>query len=528
MNYIFTNGRLLTCETPGAMLNASLLVAWGKIAAIGSLDECKRFSKEPFELIDLRGNMLLPAFTDTHTHFTEYAKNRTLIDLTGCASISEIRERLENYRRDNPELPRWILGGGWNKNIIDEPQYLNCQLLDELFPNTPTAIYSKDYHSRWCNSAALKAAGITVDSPDPAGGLIQRDHAGHPTGILVETASEGLEKFIEPLSDEQTFRCLEQAAREIHKLGLVSVHSMEVPAGARALEAFCSQSQLLRVCRHFYLDEFPYIRDSGQHTGSDDNWHRLGGLKLFADGSLGSQTGAIFGEYPHSKGNRGILRHSEEEIFALAKQAAEHGFSCLVHAIGDRAVFTVIQALLRLRQSGIKPPSPFRIEHLQSIRPQDIPLLKECGACCSLQPVHLANDVDMIEDHWRQIKHEAYSFRSILDAGIPVSFGSDAPIETISPFAGIYSAVERRKNLDPREPSWLSEQRISAHEAIYAYTLGAAKASEAEGWTGSLTPGKVADLIVLRDFTALPPDYWLEASALLTMLDGRIVFRDNI
>jgi predicted amidohydrolase YtcJ len=528
MNYIFTNGRLVTCETPGAMLNSSLLVARGRIAAIGSLDDCKHGSPEPFELIDLRGNLLLPAFTDTHTHFTEYAKNRAQIDLAGCSSVAGIRQRLETYRRTNPELPRWILGGGWDKNSLDEPQALNHKLLDEFFPHTPTALYSKDYHSRWCNTAALKAAGISSASPDPAGGRIHMDSAGHPTGILVETASEHLEKFIVPLSDEQTLRCLEQAAREIHKLGLVSVHSMEVPAGARVLEEFCSQSRLLRVCRHFYLEEFATLRDSGLRTGSGDHWYRLGGLKLFADGSLGSQTGAIFGEYPQSAGNRGILRHSGEEIHALAKQAAEHGFTCLVHAIGDRAVFTVIQALLRLQRSGLKAPSPFRIEHVQAIRPEDIPLLKECGAYCALQPVHLANDVDMIEAHWRQIRHEAYSFRSILSAGIPVGFGSDAPIETINPFAGIYSAVERRKNLDPREPAWLPEQRISVPEALHAYTLGAARVSGAESWSGSLTPGKVADLIVLKDFTALPPEYWLEASSLLTMLDGQIVFRDQI
>lgn len=270
------------------------------------------------------------------------------------------------------------------------------------------------------------------------------------------------------------------------------------------------------------------MRDSDLHTGAGDEWYRLGGLKLFADGSLGSQTGAIFGEYPHSNGNRGILRHSSDEIFTLAKQAAEKGFSCLVHAIGDHAVFTVIQALLRLKHSGTKAPSPSRIEHVQAIRSQDIPLLKECGAYCALQPVHLANDIDMIEDHWNQIRHETYSFRSILAAGIPVGFGSDAPIETISPFAGIYSAVERKKHLDPREPAWLPEQAISVHEALYAYTLGAARASGSELCTGSLTPGKVADLIVLPDYTALPSEYWLEASSLLTMLDGRVVWSQGL
>lgn len=528
MNYIFTNGRLLTCETQGELLKASLLVSNGRIRAIGSLNECQASASGSCEIIDLKGNILLPAFTDTHTHFTEYAKHHAQIDLLGCATIAGIRSRLEEYRQNHPDLPRWILGGGWDKNVLDEPGSLNRRLLDEFFPDVPTALCSKDYHSRWCNSAALKAAGITAASPDPAGGQIQKDSSGELSGILVETASEQLEQVIVPLSDAQTLDCLKRASRDIHKLGLVGVHSMEVPSGARVLEQFCLQSGLLRVCRHFYLEEFSTMRNSGLRTGSGNDWYRLGGLKLFADGSLGSQTGAIFGEYPHSQGNHGILRHSGDEIFELASQAAQSGFSCLVHAIGDRAVYTVIGALRRLKESNLSAPYPFRIEHVQSIRPQDIPLLKECGAYCALQPVHLANDIDMIEDHWRDIRHEAYSFRSILDAGIPVGFGTDAPIETISPFAGIYSALERRKNLDPREPAWLPEQRIGVFEALHAYTLGAARASDSQNFCGSLAPGKAADLIVLEDFTALPPEYWLEASSLLTMLDGLVVWRQGV
>ncbi len=508
------------------MRDGSLLVEKGRIKALGDLDHCRQLSSEACQIIDLKGNLLLPAFTDTHTHFTEYAKQLLQIDLSGVRSMAGIRTSLEDYRKRNPELPAWVLGGGWDKNKLDEPQYLDHRLLDEIFPATPVALYSKDYHSRWCNSAALKAAGISAASPDPIGGRIAKGPDGRPTGILFETASEQLENFIVPLSNAQTLGCLEQAARDLHKLGLASVHSMEVPAGARVLSGFCASSRLLRVCRHFYLEEFPALQASGLTTGSGDAWYRLGGLKLFADGSLGSQTGAIFGEYPHSPGNRGILRHSEAEIFELAREAAQTGFSCLVHAIGDRAVHTVIQAFQKLKESRIEPPLPPRIEHVQAIRPQDIQPLKACGAYCALQPVHLANDIDMLEDHWRGLKHEAYSFRSLLDAGIPVGFGSDAPIETISPVASIYSARARKKGLDPREPAWLPEQRISVYQALFAYTLWAAQAAGMQHFTGSLTPGKAADLIVLEDFSKLPEEYWLEARSLLTLLDGRMVWQE--
>jgi predicted amidohydrolase YtcJ len=528
MNYIFTNARILTMEQPGFHNGDSLLTAGGVIRHIGTRQECLALVGKDTETIDLDGRILLPAFTDTHTHFTEYAKHYLQIDLSGCDTIASIRKTLEVYRQNHPAPPAWILGDGWDRNRIDAPEYIHRKLLDEYFPHTPVALFSKDYHSRWCNSPALKALGIDARSQDPPGGLIARDASGEPSGILSETASELLDRVIVPLSDEETYDCLLRSARDIHKLGLTRIHSMETAFGAKVLENFARETHLLRFIRHFYQDELETMIAQDKTSGQGDCWYRLGGLKLFADGSLGSQTAAIFGEYPDSGGNRGILRLDEDEIFALASRAEGKGLYSVVHAIGDRAVHNVASAFLKLRQRGHQSTLRHRVEHLQSVTEDDISLLKQAGVYCCVQPVHIANDIPMIEKHWRQIQSEAYCFRSLYDAGITVGFGSDAPIETIDPFKGIYSAITRKNGLDPKMESWQPQQRISVWEALRAYTLSAAEVSGCDDWSGSLAPGKVADLIVLDDFTRLDDEYWLTTVPHMTMLDGEIVWRDGI
>lgn len=526
LNLILSNAKIFPLEKAEESQFDSVLICGERIELIGNLAACKQACRGKYELIDLKGKALLPAFIDTHTHFSEYAKQLKQVDLSGLNSISKIRERLEQFRRENPILPDWILGGGWDKNRLDEPEKFNKSILDEFFPHTPVALFSKDYHSRCCNSMALKAAGIKASSSDPSGGKIWRNSLGEPTGILLETASELLDKYIVPLGADETRQCMATAAAELHKFGLASLHSMEVPAGAEVLEDFCVKSHALRVCRHFYLDEFEEITASGKKCGEGGKWYRLGGLKLFADGALGSQTAAMFEEYPHSGGNRGILRHSEDELITLIEKAAQAGFSTSVHAIGDRAVFITINAFQKTK--GVDLPLPQRIEHVQSIRAEDIPLLKESAVFCAVQPVHLANDIDLIQNHWPRTQHQAYNFRCLLDAGIPLGFGSDSPIESINPFLGIYSAITRKKELDPKQKAWLPQERISVWEALQGYTLGAAAASSEQNIKGSISPGKLADLIVIEDFTKLPEEYWLEARSLLTIVGGEILWRDGI
>jgi len=253
-----------------------------------------------------------------------------------------------------------------------------------------------------------------------------------------------------------------------------------------------------------------------------NEFYKLGGLKLFGDGSLGSQTAAMFESYP--QGEKGILRYTDDELFSLVLSAAENGLSSTIHSIGNRCVKQVIDCFLRLKKTGIHNTLFNRIEHIQAIRNEDIPLLKSSGLFASLQPVHIANDIPLINKYWSDIKEQTYSIKSLISTGIEYAFGSDAPIETINPFLGIYSAIERRQNNNPKNPQFRPEQSINPFEAIWGYTMGAAKSTKSEHKRGSIETGKLADLIVIEDFRQYPSTFWLTAKSELTMINGDIVY----
>lgn len=526
MNYILTKARVYAIESGAFSPQDSVAVADGKIVRIGSLSDCRASISAPVEIIDLKGRILLPAFTDSHTHFVELAKQRLQLNLTGCVSIAQVRDRITTFRNTHRQSPAWILGGGWDKNRIDSPRELHKELLDCYFPSTPVALYSKDYHSRWCNSKALELTGWNDHSPDPPGGKLVKDHMGRLTGIIYETASELLERLIAPPSEQQVGAAIRDTIAEVHKLGLTAVHTMESSASARLLSEAITQDRTLRLCWHFPLEDLDAMIAAGRRSYSGDEWIKLGGVKIFADGSLGSQTAAMDHAYPDDPSNKGTLRYTQDHLFAIASRAAEHGISCSIHAIGQRAVRTVISAFLRVKDAHPRQELMQRIEHVQSIAPEDFPSLKLCRAHCALQPVHLANDIDMIERHWQPVKANAYPFKSFVNRHIPFSFGSDAPIETINPFHGIYSALARKKELDPNNPAWFPAQRLGLNHALWGYTMGAAMASCSESYRGSISEGKAADLIALDDFASAPKEFWLEAKSRLTMLDGEIQWSD--
>jgi len=518
MNYILTNGFVLKADYK-TWEAKSLLTRDNKIELIGSLSECKLAARQTPEIIDLKGKLLLPAFTDTHTHFVEFAKSSILVNLSNCSSLDEMQVYLQNYRKNLFYPAKWILGGNWDRNKLSNPQQLNRHFLDNIFPDLPVALMGKDYHSKLCNSMAFNIAGIDSLTPDPAGGHIERDAKGIPTGMLFETATELLDRHVVLPDDAHIISAIRQSVQDIYPLGLIGFHSMESSHSRNLLLSAQQQGQAFRLCWHFMTEDFELAVKERIISYQGDENYKPGGLKIFGDGSLGSQTAAMFEPYP--EGGKGILRQSDSELFSLMQQAARHKIASTVHAIGNRCVRQVIDSTIRLSKDyqGLF----HRIEHVQSIRNEDIHLLKQSGLFAALQPVHLANDVPMIEKHWKGIQDQVYSFGSLLSAGIPFGFGSDSPIETTNPFFGIYSAIQRRPQLNPQLPAFRPEEAISALQAIKAYSLSAAQASQSQQLRGSIEPGKLADLIVLDDFRTLPDEFWLTAKSHLTMLDGAIV-----
>ncbi|MDP2174185.1 MAG: amidohydrolase family protein, partial [Candidatus Cloacimonadaceae bacterium] len=322
MNYILTNARILNLDT-GLLTEAnSVLVQDGVIQTVGSLSACKQAAKASSETIDLKGRFLLPAFTDTHTHFVENAKRSVLIDLGNCISVKDMLDTLIKHRENLFGQQSWILGGYWDKNIIDEPAMVNRQLLDRVFPDLPVALQSKDYHSKWCNSKALQIAGIDSHTIDPCGGKIERDAVGKPAGILFETAAQMIDPFIVPLSDNLIQQAIKHSVAEIYKLGLTCFHSMESEHSMNLLRQTQAEGTLFRCCWHFPLDDLDQMIEAGIRSYTGDEWMKTGGVKIFADGSLGSQTAAMFDPYPSDPQNFGILRYAPDELLSIVSKAA--------------------------------------------------------------------------------------------------------------------------------------------------------------------------------------------------------------
>ncbi|MDZ4182373.1 MAG: amidohydrolase family protein, partial [Candidatus Cloacimonadaceae bacterium] len=321
-------------------------------------------------------------------------------------------------------------------------------------------------------------------------------------------------------------QAIKNSVNDIYKLGLVAFHSMESEHSKDLLMQSQAEGSLFRCCWHIPLDDLDRMITAGVRSYTGNEFMKTGGVKIFGDGSLGSQTAAMFDHYPSDPANFGILRYDRDELFAIVAKAAKNGISSTIHAIGDRTVRTVIEVIAQTRSLFPEADLMHRIEHVQTIQASDLEKLKACGAYCALQPVHLANDIPMIEQYWQSTRENPYPFKSMVDHGIPHGFGSDAPIETINPFHGIYSALYRKHRLDPAKASWMPHQCIDLMSALEAYTIGAAKASRSERVRGSIHIGRYADLIVLDDWSDQGEEYWLNCRSRLTMINGCIVFSD--
>lgn len=519
MNIIFFNGHIY-----GHPEAEAVLVVNDSIYHIGSLAECRNLAGITVNEIDLHHKMLLPAFTDAHTHFVEYAKSRLLVNLLDCSSIEEIRSYLINYRNSLNWNAKWILGGGWNRNILKDPMELNRDLLDDIFPDIPVALFSRDYHAKLFNTKAMEIGNVKEDIQDPQGGKFERMPDGRLSGVVFETATEIIDPYIISPPQEALVKSIKDTVNDIYKWGLIGFHSMEYEASKDLLLLAQEQGSRFRFCWHFQASELDKMISGELSSYEGDEYFKVGGLKLFGDGSLGSRTAAMFDPYPNQPDNFGILRYRDEDLYYQMEKAAKAGFACTIHAIGDRCVRQVIDCVLRLNENPEYTNLFQRIEHVQSIRLNDIDDLKKSGLFVSLQPVHIANDIPMIHESWPNIEHEAYAFKSILDAGIPYAFGSDVPIESMNPFYGIYSAIQRRYKVSASGEQLNPTEIITVKQAIDGYTIGAAESSCSAQIRGKIEKGYLADLIVIEDYRGLPDEYWIEAQSLLTMIGGEIVY----
>lgn len=465
---------------------------------------------------------------DSHLHLRKYAESLTKVDCE-TATRTECLSRVGERSRQTPP-GEWILGHGWNHNIWPEG-YGSASDLDRISCDHPIYLTGKSLHVSWANSAALERCGIREGTPDPPGGLLGRDEGGNLTGILFEDAVKLIEEKLPAPGEEEIARSIQNAQQNLWRLGLTGAHDFDRLPCLRALQTLDQRGELrLRVVKSIPADFLSSALELALQTGSGSDFLWYGGVKEFMDGALGPQTAALLAPYRGSEG-KGLLLKTEDEIFELGQEAASGGLALAIHAIGDQANRTLLDAYQRLRvyeaEQGI-PSLPHRIEHVQLIDPEDIPRLAELKVTASMQPIHATSDLEMAEAYWGDRTRYAYAQKFQLEHGARVIFGSDAPVEDPNPWLGIHAAVTRQRGDGaPGPDGWHPEGRISVEQALRAFTAAPAEASGRGNQQGRLAPGCWADLIVLdTDPFRCRPESLAEIQPRGTMVSGEWVFRD--
>ncbi len=515
---LLTGGRVLT--SAGHFAEA-LAVQGAQVLAVGRAADLAQLRGPRTRVLELAGRLAVPGFTDSHLHLRELARSLSALDLRRARTREQALRRVAARARRTPP-GRWITGGGFDKNLWGDA-FPTRHHLDRAAPDHPVALASRDGHSLWVNSAALRLCGITRRTRAPAGGVIVRDSRGGPTGILQETATR---LVYQSPAYEAGPPDLGRALRRLLREGVTSMHLMGESDLLGELAALRAGGRLpIRATIYPGQAALDDMIAEGVRSGHGDEWVRIGGLKLLVDGALGSQTAWLFAPYENREAGCGVPVLHGRELRDVVARAAQAGIACAIHAIGDRANAEALDALQAAAQWPT--PLPHRIEHAQLLRPQDVGRFARLGVVASMQPCHILGDIEPAERYWGRRSRWAYPVRSLLRTGATLAFGSDAPVETTSVVAGLYAAV-CRQTLDgrPRGGWYVREEGIGPAAALRCYTAGPAAATGEAALKGRLAPGRLADIVVLsRPVTRLRGRALLEAQVDLVVVGGRVRYR---
>ena len=522
-----TNGRIYTMDATNPVADTAV-VRDGRVAFAGRARDVNVRGSEP--TVDLGGRAVLPGLVDAHGHLMHLARGRLTLNASGVGSEESVARLVgEASRRAQPE--QWISGRGWDQNLWPGRQFPTRASLDRVAPSNPVALVRIDGHATWCNSAALGAAGITRETPDPTGGIVVKDRRGEPTGVLIDTAQRLVQRA-EPAPSEARFdEAVREAIAECLASGLTGIHEM----GA-TLFALGSYRRLIErgqfPFRNYAAvagrseETWAYYRDRGPEVIGDGQVV-VRALKLLSDGALGSRGAALHSPYCDDPDNRGLLLIPPEELSRLTSEAVSRGFQVCVHAIGDRANTLTLDTFERaLEERPEIRALRLRVEHAQILTETDIPRFRALGVLPSMQATHCTSDMDWaIERLGPERLKGAYAWRSLLDTGVTIAGGSDFPVESPNPFHGIYAAVARRP-ISGEDRGWQPTQRMTREEAVRSFTTWNAFASHRETEMGMLRAGHRADLVVCSDDVfACPEERIKDIVPLLTMIGGEIVYR---
>jgi predicted amidohydrolase YtcJ len=506
----------------------ALAVRGERIALVGSDEDARRLVGPKTRVVEGRGRLVLPGLHDGHTHFISTGLEVGRLDLKDAATPDEFGRRIAAFARTRP-AGAWITGGNWDHDKFPGGVLPTAELIDRYVADRPVFVTRYDGHMAVANTAALRAGGVGPQTPDPEGGAIVRRPGGRePAGVLKDAAMALVAGAIPAPSAAELAEGARKAFGEARRFGLTTIHDMlEGRAQLAAYEAVRAEGgQTARVYGRWPIADWVWLAERVRRQGTGDDLFTLRSLKGFADGSIGSSTALFFEPYADDPANRGLPSDHKDRLEEWALGADAASLQLSIHAIGDRAISDVLDIFARLpRDHGPRDRRP-RVEHDQHTRPSDFPRHAPLGVIASVQPYHAIDDGRFLEARIGPRRAlSTYAFRTFLDAGVHMAFGSDWPVAPLDPILGLDAAVNRQ-TLDGRHPEgWHPEQKLTLAEAIRAYTIEGAYAAFMEDRTGSLTPGKYADVVVLdRDLFAVPAAEIKSAKVDLTVLAGRVVY----
>jgi predicted amidohydrolase YtcJ len=518
------NGRVWT-GVPARPWAEAVALSDDRIAAVGSNDEIRALTGVSARVIDARGGLVAPGFIDSHVHFLSGGMSLASVQLRDARTPAEFISRIKTFALSvQPGV--WITGGDWDHQNWGG-ELPASSWIDSVTPNNPVWINRLDGHMALANGAAMRAAKVPLTGGDITGGTIVRDAYGHPTGIFKDNAQDLIDPAVPDATSAMQDRALDAAMTYVAERGVTSVDHMGTWSDLAVFERARNAGKLrTRIYASVPLSTWARLRDTIAARGHGDSWLRIGGLKGFVDGSLGSHTAAMMEPFTDAPGDTGLLVNTPEDLYTWTSNADKAKLHVIVHAIGDRAIDLQLNIFERVEGENGPRDRRFRIEHAQHIAPRDIPRFAQLGVIPSMQPYHAIDDGRWAEKVIGPERAKTtYAFRSLRDSGARLAFGSDWFVAPATPLEGIYAAVTRR-TLDDKHPNgWVPEQKIGVEDALRAYTTGGAFASFEENEKGSLAPGMLGDVVIVdRDLTAIPPETIREARIMYTIVGGRIIF----
>lgn len=528
---IIINAKIHTMDQAQPFTEAVAILG-NRIIAVGSTKEIEKLRGPKTRVIDAKSRLVLPGFNDAHVHFMSGGFQLSSVDLRDANTPQEFAERIRGFAAKIPK-GRWITGGDWDHERWPDAKLPTKELIDRFTPETPVFVNRLDGHMALANSLALKLADVTGATKDPDGGVIVRDpKTSEPTGVLKDAAQSFVWRVIPAPSLEEKLAAARAATNHAASLGVTSVQDMSAGADVSVYQALLDRGELkTRIYAVWPLPRWEHLAQTGVRAHFGGAMLRTGGLKGFADGSLGSTTALFFEPYLDAPNTSGI---PSDEMFPSGamlervRGADRAGLQVIIHAIGDRANDNILSIYEQVEKENGDRDRRFRIEHAQHLRAQDIPRFARDKVIASMQPYHAIDDGRWAEKRiGPQRAKTTYAFRSLLDSGATLAFGTDWTVAPLNPLLTIYAAVTRRTLDRKHQNGWIPEQKISVEEAVRAYTVGSAFAEFQGKSKGTITPGKLADLVIFsQDIFQINPTEIENAKVVMTIMDGRVVFEN--